>query len=314
MQRRYNLVNESILNEIERKVLLLKALYTPLNGLAKYFKSESLRHSVSLEIDGFEGNDGRTRREKAKEKSLCEKFLDEALDWGLQDYREYLSKDYLQTLGTMIDPRPKNQGSKKNQGGFRGDRDFVRIVGANWDTVSPQLLDREIDFFSFDNYLVQNSVEKSVHAHFHILRIHPLNDGNGRLARAVGNIILMKNRFLPISVVLEEKTEYASLINSAASSYIKRNSQKPESIKRQQEKVLHGLEIDRYDTLSHPYYRSCALNVARYNMTPEQSEFYNFLALKVRDSINDASRKLVEEQRSGITRKLISNLLRRLQK
>ena len=44
--------------------------------------------------------------------------------------------------------------------------------------------------------------------------IHPFFDGNGRLARLVANIPLLKNKFLPIIVSNEDRQEYIELLSN----------------------------------------------------------------------------------------------------
>ncbi|MDO5356598.1 MAG: Fic family protein [Conchiformibius sp.] len=52
-------------------------------------------------------------------------------------------------------------------------------------------------------------------AHYNMVRIHPFDDGNGRGARILMNIILMKNGYPPAVVKKEEKHFYLQYLNDA---------------------------------------------------------------------------------------------------
>lgn len=300
MGKDLHLVSESILKEIQRKRSILQQ--HPEYHLwklkhADYFKSESIRHSVSLELDGFDGANGMGCCERAKERALSEKFLRGAFEWGGSNYRGFLDYDYLEEIGRRVDPRVKVKDKKKNAEGFRGDRDFVTIVGAPWTPVSPQLLKREIDFFCFENNMIQDPIEKAVHAQFHLIRIHPLNDGNGRLGRATTNIILERAGFPLISVPLREKVEYASLLNEAVPSFVQKDFPRPDSIGRHYEEIISALNTARMVPKNFDYYCHLVKAITKYRMTSQQGEFYDYLALKVRDALDSCHQKLSDKKR-----------------
>ena len=50
--------------------------------------------------------------------------------------------------------------------------------------------------------------------HLSFVSIHPFFDGNGRLARLVANIPLLKNGYLPLIVSNEERQEYIELLSA----------------------------------------------------------------------------------------------------
>lgn len=60
---------------------------------------------------------------------------------------------------------------------------------------------------SFDSY-----VETYTKMHLSFSSVHPFFDGNGRLARLVANIPLLKNGFLPIIIDNNEREEYINLL------------------------------------------------------------------------------------------------------
>jgi Fic family protein len=68
----------------------------------------------------------------------------------------------------------------------------------------------DIDQLSFSEVL-----EKAVIIHHRLTQIHPFNDGNGRLSRAVMNWILKKKNLPPVYVEVIKKEEYLSLLSKA---------------------------------------------------------------------------------------------------
>ncbi len=50
--------------------------------------------------------------------------------------------------------------------------------------------------------------ESAFEAHFDLVSIHPFNDGNGRTARLLLNLLLIKDGFPPISIRPEHRVEY----------------------------------------------------------------------------------------------------------
>jgi len=51
--------------------------------------------------------------------------------------------------------------------------------------------------------------------HLVLVRCHPFDDGNGRLVRLLASVPLMKQGFPPISISLDQRTNYYSAINKA---------------------------------------------------------------------------------------------------
>jgi hypothetical protein len=74
----------------------------------------------------------------------------------------------------------------------------------------------KMDVFLQENYKFNSVVEKAIHAHFNIAKIHPFNDGNGRLSRLVQNVALDNEGFPPIVVYSQERGNYLELIGKAS--------------------------------------------------------------------------------------------------
>lgn len=82
--------------------------------------------------------------------------------------------------------------------------------------LNPCEVNREMDDFvkNLQDMLVQkvNCIKIAAYCHARITDIHPFRDGNGRLARLIMNVILMKEGHLP--VIFECKKDYDEAIKS----------------------------------------------------------------------------------------------------
>ncbi|MEK6895459.1 MAG: Fic family protein [Nanoarchaeota archaeon] len=110
---------------------------------------------------------------------------------------------------------------RRDMGYYRGDNDSVMITGSKYiPPASYKVRMREMPwFFENLNLKISNSGDDPVQqlmaaiwTHFHIVRIHPFIDGNGRTARTAQNIILDHYGFpLPIIPSTERNTYYHCL-------------------------------------------------------------------------------------------------------
>ena len=156
------------------------------NRRKKALQKEANKHSVSIELEGYDTSSTHGRREKSAEQNRSIRQLTTAFELGLQNYTGELDEDFIRGIGMKIDPI-------SNEKGYRTEK--VRVSGAIWSPPSPEKLDRELSVFLFENKCLDNVLEQSLHAHFHIARIHPFLDGNGRTARLVQNIMYNKLDF-----------------------------------------------------------------------------------------------------------------------
>jgi Fic family protein len=61
----------------------------------------------------------------------------------------------------------------------------------------------------------RNDAETAFQAHLRLVNIHPFNDGNGRTARLLMNLILIRGGFPPIAVGPEDRLEYIRALGQA---------------------------------------------------------------------------------------------------
>lgn len=65
-----------------------------------------------------------------------------------------------------------------------------------------------------------NPILLAAEFHYKFIRIHPFDDGNGRVARILMNFILMKNGFPPVIIKTEDKQNYFAVLQLADSGQI----------------------------------------------------------------------------------------------
>jgi Fic family protein len=58
-------------------------------------------------------------------------------------------------------------------------------------------------------------IEKAADFHYRFIRIHPFDDGNGRVARLLANYILMRHGYAPIIIRTGEKSTYIAALQKA---------------------------------------------------------------------------------------------------
>jgi Fic family protein len=103
-----------------------------------------------------------------------------------------------------------------NAGAWR--RYNVTIAGARH--VPPDALHVEEQMSNFVNWHATaeqtlHPVELAARAHVDLLKIHPFSDGNGRTARLLMNLDLMRHGFPPVVLPVEQRLEYYKTLDTA---------------------------------------------------------------------------------------------------
>lgn len=100
-----------------------------------------------------------------------------------------------------------------NAGFYRSVR--VRISGSQTVLPNPlkvpELMD---DFFCWLEKYHENPILTAIEAHYKLVTIHPFIDGNGRTARLLMNLILIKNGLAPIIIRPIDRKRYLSSIET----------------------------------------------------------------------------------------------------
>ncbi|UCE75023.1 MAG: Fic family protein [Methanomassiliicoccales archaeon] len=109
-----------------------------------------------------------------------------------------------------------SRGLLKDAGRYRTQN--IRIVGAkarppDFSKV-PALMDELLKEVS---RMKSHPLVKAVHLHHKLVAIHPFSDGNGRVARLVSNLILMRSGYPPVVLKKEERKKYYNSLRKADS-------------------------------------------------------------------------------------------------
>lgn len=89
----------------------------------------------------------------------------------------------------------------------------VRIIGSSHECPPfervPLLMKQFVDWLKITRV---NIVDKAAQAHFKLVDIHPFIDGNGRTARLLMNLILMRKGFPPAVILKTDRPKYFRLL------------------------------------------------------------------------------------------------------
>lgn len=122
------------------------------------------------------------------------------------------------TLETILDLHSAVVGENSPIAGtLRDERVFIRgslHVPPNYVKV-PRLMDEMIARACDDQSTGAHPVAVAARLHFDLLTIHPFKDGNGRTARLLQNLHLIREGYVPILIGPQEKGAYFDVLQSA---------------------------------------------------------------------------------------------------
>lgn len=189
--------------------------------LREYFRTQHIYHSA-----GIEGNrltlqetmlvlkEGVTISEKSIQDSIEVKNLGIAFDffYELAQQDAPITENYLKQIHQLVvgnDPY-LNAGNYRNVG--------VIITGSYHTPPEPFEVPfkmRELMDWIGENYEQENPLILAAVAHHELAKIHPFADGNGRTARLLLNLILMKKRYPICSIKRTERPRYYEAMSEA---------------------------------------------------------------------------------------------------
>ena len=226
--------NPAIIREIEDKLVQIKKnkgeALTDLSikkADEAAIEYEAIRHSCRIETDSethaYAPRAHLFSTPHSRKTKKMFKALQAATAWGANvELKNGITEEFVKTISGLIDPvfHQALVASYRNKG--------VRPSSATWTPPEPEKVLTEMPKFITElNQICSgtgtaNSVEAAIYAHLHLIRIHPFEDTNGRTARTIQNIILMKKR-LPLPVIFTgERHDYYKHLDDAVNSYRER--------------------------------------------------------------------------------------------
>lgn len=208
-------IDREILDEIdERRESLLRSAIS--SSVSRYLEAEANAHSDKIENPG-----SRRKKRKQKKETTIDTLLNlnNAWKFAVTNFDGTFNPALICDIVSRIEP-----DSLDIRQGYR--QDSVRIMDKDAvmpirpEKIHPQLI-QLCDLLSTDIH----PVEKAALAHFHLVRIHPFEDGNGRTARLVQNLFLHHENYPPSILIADDKFFYFSLLRQAVLSYRERDAE-----------------------------------------------------------------------------------------
>jgi Fic family protein len=129
-----------------------------------------------------------------------------------RDYKGALSEKFLQTVQYEVTKNTKC----RLQGEYRDSE--VRISGSEWKppTASevPEQMEKIVKEYRKSKQTL-HPVELAAWLHNRLVQVHPFTDGNGRSARLAMNWVLIRKKFPPVVISVQNKEQYYSAIEEA---------------------------------------------------------------------------------------------------
>lgn len=199
--------------------------------------AENLTHDVmySSEIEGIRLNEEQVRSSIARKLGIdnvkftapshyVDSVVNVMID-AMQHYDKPLTKEKLCLWQAAFFPKGESDGTEIETGQYRTNEEHIvsGLLGRekiHYIAPSPDRVEEEMNKFLewFDNKDRLNSVIQSAIAHFRFVSIHPFEDGNGRLARILSDMLLARGensefRFYNISSQInKDKNHYYDIL------------------------------------------------------------------------------------------------------
>lgn len=148
-------------------------------------------------------------------KSLREHFEIHNHHKAIHFIEEMVEKENLITSAQVLDIHGIVMGNISDSFAGRLRNGQVRIVGADMIPPNarkvPDQLDRLLDYVNTNPYQY-HPIFISAFLHYEFVRIHPFFDGNGRTARLLMNLLLMKNGYPPAIILRQDRKKYMAAL------------------------------------------------------------------------------------------------------
>ncbi len=179
------------------------------------YHSARIEYPLVVEFQDYLEKKGPIKKSRVRK---VRKNLEVAFSSGLKKYNGSLDEEFIKYLAGKIEPKLKNE-DKSVKYRTMG----VRTSGSSVTPPDSQKVRLEMEKYVKNvnellkllNHIPLSPIGVAAYAHLHLARIHPFEDGNGRTARMLQNLILFKNEY-PLPIIEEgERLFYSGLIEEA---------------------------------------------------------------------------------------------------
>lgn len=114
----------------------------------------------------------------------------------------------------------KQTSKTLRKGEYKADPNHVRLPDGAFHAYAPVLataaeMHRLVDELSTDAFARAHPVLQASYAHYALACVHPFADGNGRVARVLASVFLLRAVSVPLVVFYEQKDEYLDALAAA---------------------------------------------------------------------------------------------------
>lgn len=214
----------------ESKQNFEKKIRLEFNYNTNHLEGNTLTYSETellLMFDGAKGNHTLREYEEMKGSDVALKLIAE---WA-SDSERFLSEQWIKTLNQVLLVRPywKEAVTPDGQqtrreirvGDYKQHPNSVRLANGELfhyasPTDTPILMGELIEWYREEEKKGEiHPVSLAAHLHYKFVRIHPFDDGNGRVSRLLMNYVLFRNGFPPVIIKSSDKRNYLEALNEA---------------------------------------------------------------------------------------------------
>jgi len=198
------------------------------NYNSNHIEGNTLTYSETellLVFDDTKGNHTMREYEEMKAHDVAYNLVEE---WA-QDKERPLTEQNIKNLNQVILVRPfwkdaitpDGQATRRliKVGDYKEHPNSVRLQNGEIfeyakPSETPMLMQELIDWYREEDGAV-HPVTLAAMLHYKFVRIHPFDDGNGRISRLLMNYVLFKNELPPVIIKSEDKANYLRALNRA---------------------------------------------------------------------------------------------------
>lgn len=279
-------INPDLLMEIDEKKAAIED-FDLATCVRRFLEAESNAHSNLIEngtlTNGTSSSVTITQKMKKKlieEQEELERVtlenLTNAWRWAIANYNGELTRQFVEEVAKHVEPERIDV-----RRGYRTEPVLINgnevMLPPRYEKVHGMMEELFLEVYTGD----MHPIEKAALVHFHVVRIHPFTEGNGRTSRLLQNLLLRYEGYGPATIKSTEKSEYFRLLRKAIDAYKQRRGD-----------GNGGFGI------------SYIANIERGGVSVEERAFFDYIGGKVRDEFTRAEAILeaLPEYRLTLTR------------